>query len=436
VTQVKTTASPWIFVGLTALFLIASGFGNARANTPGSSGGEIWVDGPASVQPSNNRNFPDVAIDTQGNAVFVWSTGDIYLRRFDEDGNPLEDPVQINTTTLNDQRRPRIAMQPDGSFLVAWQSNEPEPIYNGGAYPYVRTQAFDADAKPVGTEQLMYTTSTGALTERHVDVAALTGGGYVVVWAQELPVAPETGRSIMARRVTANGTPDGDAFVVNSTIGQSELDPTVTELDDGGFLVAWDLFPNIAGRRFDANGTPLTLDFQLTVPVLSNRKSDPDISRGVDGRILLVWQESERISGGEIRGRMFTPNLSPLGDDFRINTVTDGGQSRARAAPYGQFGFIVVWEDPVGVGSDPDTSIQGKVVSSNAVFGSSQFQVNAFTTGGQYSPAVGGRNVDGRGGVVGITWGSQFNAENGGASVITGRFWTQCEVFCDGFEQP
>jgi hypothetical protein len=35
-----------------------------------------------------------------------------------------------------------------------------------------------------------------------------------------------------------------------------------------------------------------------------------------------------------------------------------------------------------------------------------------------------------------MAWGSQFNADSGNNDVITGRFWTRCEVFCDGFEGP
>ncbi|MFC1796143.1 hypothetical protein ACFL1V_03500 [Pseudomonadota bacterium] len=401
----------------------------ANASPPGDGGIEIWVDGPAEVQPGTDRDFPDVAVDPEGNAVFVWGAGEIYLRRFDSGGNALEDPVQVNTTAENTQSNPRIAMHDDGSFLVVWQSREPEPIYDNRSYPWIRTQAFDTNTQPVGDEQLMYTTSAGSLTDRHADVAALSGGGYVVVWAQELPVDPDTGRSIMARLVSANGTPEGDAFVVNSTIGASELDPTVTELDDGGFLVAWDLFPNIAGRRFDATGQPVTEDLQLSVPVVNARKSDPDVVRGADGRILLVWEEGEGISGVETRARMFNPTLDPLGDDFRINTLTEGGQGHARVADYGKFGFLVVWESPVSGGADADGSIQGRIVTGNNQFGGPQFQINKYTPGGQYDPATGGM-----GGVVSIVWGSQNNEFSGNDDVISAQTWSECGIFCDSFE--
>lgn len=402
---------------------------SATASPPGDGGIEIWVDGPAEVQPGNDRNFPDVAVDPDGNSVFIWNTDEIYLRRFNASGEALGDPVQVNTTEENDQRHPRIAMHTDGSFLVVWQSSEPEPIYNGGFYPYIRTQAFNADAQPIGSEQLMYTTSTGSLTNRYPDVAALPGGGYAVVWAQELPVAPETGRGIMARLVSATGAPDGAAFVANSTIGLSEEEPAVTELDDGGFLVVWRSYPNLVGRRFNADGQPLTEDIQLTVPVLFTAKSEPDVVRGVDGRILAVWYASEGISGGEARARMFSPDLVPLGDEFRVNTLTEGSQSHVRAAAYGNFGFLAIWESQSSVGDDPDPSIQGRIVTGNNQFGGAQFQVNKYTNGGQYDPATGGMD-----GTVSIVWGSQFNELNGNNDVITAQTWSECGIFCDSFE--
>jgi len=399
------------------------------ADPPGDDDPEVWVDGPGAVSPGNDRDHPDVAVDPQGRSVYVWGAGEIYLRRFDRDGNALEDPVQVNTTTDSAQTLPRIAMHEDGSFLVVWQSREPEPVYNGAGYPWIRTQAFDANAQPIGGEQLMYSTSTGAQNDRHADVAALPGGGYVVVWAQggsDLSVAPDTNRSIMARLLSSNGTPNGDAFVVNSTIGASENDPTVTELDDGGFLVAWELYPDVFGRRFNAAGEPVTDDYQLSTRDFTRRQSDPDLTRGAEGRILLVWAGPEGSSGGsEVWGRMFSPTLDPLGDDFQINALTEGVPGHVRVSADGLC-FLVVWESPASDGEDTDGSIQGRFVTGNEQFDGPQFQINQYAPGGQYDPAVGGRD-----GVVAVAWGSGNNASSGNDDVITGRSWLTCGDFCE-----
>ena len=111
---------------------------SALANPGGDGGIEIWVDGPADVQPGSGQTFPDVATGPQGRSIYVWtasgadgSRNGIYIRRFDTVGNPLANPALVNTLTDDDQTTPRIAVSSDGSFLVSWQSDESDPGAGG-----------------------------------------------------------------------------------------------------------------------------------------------------------------------------------------------------------------------------------------------------------------------------------------------------------------
>ena len=90
----------------------------------GDNGGEIWVDGPADVQPGVGPNRADATIDNLGRSIYVWATfistsnrNDVYLRHFDAAGNPLTDPIQVNTLTDDDQFFPRVAVSADNSSL-------------------------------------------------------------------------------------------------------------------------------------------------------------------------------------------------------------------------------------------------------------------------------------------------------------------------------
>lgn len=413
---------------------------NGAAMPPGDGGIEIWVDGPAEVIEAGDRDFPDVAVDPQGRSIFVWQDSgtidtstprtEIFLRRFDAAGSALADPVIVNTLTEDDQVSPRIALGADGSFLVIWQSDEPDPEAEGAVRRFIRGQAFDADAQPVGGERIYNAVTTGTYTDRHADVAALTGGGFVVVWQQETAIAPDTGRNIQARLVAANGAPSGDAFVANSAIGASESLPAVTELDDGGFFVMWRSGSDLNGRRFDAAGMPIGDEFQINTQDIGTAQ-DADATRGPDGRVLVVWEDGEAGGdGAEIRGRLFGPTLESLGEDFRINTLTESNQSDPRTAAYGNAGFLVVWHSSVSAGNDPDGSIEGRMVTGVDQFGSPQFLVNRHTPGGQFYPAVGGF-----GDTVSIVHtgpAEAFEVINDDA--IIGQTWSICGIFCDGFE--
>ena len=157
----------------------------------------------------------------------------------------------------------------------------------------------------------------------------------------------------------------------------------------------------------------------------------PDAVRGADGRVLVVWEDPEESGdGNEIRGRLYSPALSPLGNDFRINVLTELSQRQVRAGSYGKFGFLVAWESEVSAGDDNDsTSIQGRLVTGANAFGGPQFTVNQYTTAGQTNPGVGGM-----GDSVAIAWRSFGNDLEVNDDVITGQGWSECGIFCDGFE--
>jgi len=80
------------------------------------AGPEIWVDGPDNVQPGNSRSYPDVSVDEMGRRIHVWNasvqpnSSEIFLRRFNPQGNPLEDPRLVDTATEDDQWMPRVAV--------------------------------------------------------------------------------------------------------------------------------------------------------------------------------------------------------------------------------------------------------------------------------------------------------------------------------------
>ena len=47
----------------------------------------------------------------------------VFGRQFDAAGNALTDEILINTTTRGNQKLPDIALQDDGSVLIAWESD-------------------------------------------------------------------------------------------------------------------------------------------------------------------------------------------------------------------------------------------------------------------------------------------------------------------------
>jgi hypothetical protein len=95
----------------------------AADGTP--QGGEILVNGTT----AGNQLLPDVAVDPNHNFVVTWNgngTGDalgVFLRCFDDTGQPQSDETIVNTTTTNVQGDPAVAIGGNGEIVVVWSGN-------------------------------------------------------------------------------------------------------------------------------------------------------------------------------------------------------------------------------------------------------------------------------------------------------------------------
>jgi len=395
---------------------------------------EEWISGLEDVQLGNSPLNPHVAVDYPGREIYVWEdstynptvqAANIVMRIYDKDGTTLVGPVQINVYDISSQRYPRVAVNTDNSFLVVWESLENDP-----SRTVIRSRAFDADGNATGSEQVVNNVLTGQPGISYLDLAALVGGNYVAVW-QSGPAGADTGTSIQGRIIASNGIPAASQFQVSTITSEVEGFSAVAALDDGGFVAAW-TYTNVWARRFNSTGVPQTDRFQVNTTTSGN-ETFVALARHGDGRIAMVWRD-----GGDttnpltlgIRGRIYGPTLSPLGDDFQINSLTEDSQTRPSVADYGENGFFVAWQSVPSVGDDaaPD-SIQGRIVTGNNQFGTAQFQVNQWTPKSQASPEVGGRL-----GRVASAWTSQGTDGFVNLPVIKGRSWNICGIFCDSFE--
>lgn len=391
---------------------------------------DLWIDGPNAVQPGSDRSFPAAAIDAWGRSIYVWEAfngsvlrSDIYFRRFTPAGAPIENPTQVNTYDDDDQRYPRVAAATDGTFLVAWLSEEPGPDPNDPSGYWVRSQLFDATGAPSGSEQYVNTLDAaiggGAV---RVDVAALRDGGFVVVWRSAVG-GTDTGISIQARLISAAGVPTGSPFQVNVVEPGSQEHCAVVGLADGGFAVVWTV-PGVAIRKFAANGLPVTTQLDVN---LSTTGFFADVASAPNGRVAVVWQEG----GSVILGRLYDSSLNALGAEFAVSAGSDTDPDAPRVASYGGENFLVVWESFTGVGTDASSqSVQGRVIIGVDQFLGPQEQLNSFENLAQHQPGVGGSSY-----WLAIGWRSADNPDEPNDDAILGFGIDLCGgIFCDDFE--
>lgn len=374
---------------------------------------------------------PSVAMDDAGDFVVAWadhypgsSNLVIYARRFRSDGVPLGDAFQVSVFS---GELPRVAMARNGRFVVVWASN---------SGLLVRARPYLADGTAV-TDPFAVSDKHIGLKEKPADVAIADNGVFMVVW--DTPVSPDPAADsldILAQRFTADGTPLGNLFQVNSHTTGIQKHPRVAMNNEGRMVaVVWESegspgndqsLTSVVARIFD-NDEPLVSDFQVNQTTSGNQR-DPsiDMNQDPDNRILIGW-ESE-VAGGW---------YGIFGRRYMIDGTDTENEQRLDEWPYGFFliqedpavalttyrDVLVAWESHSSFnGDDPDRSVEGRYRYADGTW-APEFQVNNLTAGYQTDADIA---VNDRGDHVVVWWDT-----NG----VWGRRYRPLDtIFIDGFE--
>ena len=186
-----------------------------------------------------------------------------------------------------------------------------------------------------------------------VDIAALEGGGFVAVYTLNNDVLVRTFSNTGAAGV-------GPLAVASGSNSQNE--PVVVGLADGGFVVAWDddTTGNLFARKYEADGTT----DGTTFTVENTGTTSIEIGTTGDGRILFTWVANN--GSGEIFASVWDPRPSTIDpDDY------DGQRAH------------VLDSDVITTGLGGSTVLAG--VGSKTVFGQGGDDIiNASSGGGEY----------------------------------------------------
>ena len=136
---------------------------------------------------------------------------------------------QVNTTQTGEQRDPSTAVLANGDVVIAWTSTGQD---GSGAGVYM--QRFTSAGGKIGGETLVNTTISN--DQGHPQVAALTDGGYVVVW--DSVGQDGSGSGIYLQRFTSAGVKIGAETLVNSFKTGNQHDASVAAIGDN-FVVTW-----------------------------------------------------------------------------------------------------------------------------------------------------------------------------------------------------
>src|SRR5262245_3299048 len=200
-------------------------------------------------------------------------------------------------------------------------------------------------------------------------------------------------------RAATQPTPCGPEFLVPSDTIGSHGGGSVARAPGGGFLVVWtgtngpgddrDAY-SIQARRFDAFGAPIGEQFQVNV-LTTGYQSRPRVASTPDG-FIVVWTSQTGVGGDThqaIEARRFDALGQPIGPELQVNDSSPLDQGGAELAVDPAGAGVIVWLSADSAGDDTSsTSIQGRRFDATGTPLASQFQVNTVTVGVQHDPSV------------------------------------------------
>lgn len=318
------------------------------------------------------QESPSISTLADGGFVITWHSydlnsfeGDIHGQRYNANGVPQGAEFRANIDdTLGDQLWGPVAALADGGFVVTWITE----------YQSIRGQRYDASGIAKGTE--FHANIQNFLGAQGLSVAALNDGGFVVTWGfWDL-------RGIYGQRYDANGTAKGAEFFANTFTAGAQIASFVTGLADGGFVITWSSSSQdnsstsdhgIYGQVFDANGIKKGGEFHANTFIAYNQ-INPQVTALNDGGFIVTWEsENQDGAGWGVYAQRYDANgnqtnsllTNTAGNDILAGSISDDNTVTYAnsTAPIKVSLNISSQQNTIGAGLDTLTGIENLIGS-------------------------------------------------------------------------
>ena len=344
-------------------------------------GNELQVN----LRTADNQSRPFVDMRADGSFVVVWesaaqdaSGSGVFARRFGG-GSPLGAELQVNSFTANNQVNAAVATF-GGGFVVAWESSGQESPVTG-----VFARRFNPVGAPLGTELQINLFTTG--NQRSTVVAVEPDGDFVVVWQSENQDGSSYG--VFGRRFNSSGVGLGGEFQVNGSTTNQQSRPAIAMDGAGNFVVVWHSDQGgslgVFARRFDAGGVGGG-EFQVKLTTsYAPPGSYPAVAMDTDGDFVVSWSSFDLDSNG-IFAQRFDSAGTAVGLPFSVSTYQLGSQTFSTVDMESNGDFAIAWNSADQDGSG--NGVFARRYDSAGVALGGEFQVNTYTPAAQQLPGV------------------------------------------------
>jgi hypothetical protein len=272
---------------------------------------------------------------------------EIIVQEFNTAGRPAGPPRTISSGGVGLKSQPRIATLPGGGAVAAWMSS-----YGATATPAselgVFTRQLDGHGRPAGG-QTQADTKSGAVGLTPA-LAVDPDGSYLIAWTSQNGT-DAFNTSIYGRVFAASGAPLAAPFAITSNTVGPQGRPTVANDGQGSYLVAWQSYFNdmwhtrVDGQIVSKAGGLLGKRQTISTGGGKNWADlAPSAAVAPGGTFMLVWMEYNTWFPVGLAGVQVDRTGVPLGNQFWINDLQIGSQYRTSLATDGAGHYLSSYE--------------------------------------------------------------------------------------------
>jgi hypothetical protein len=272
---------------------------------------------------------------------------DIYARRFDDIGTPLDNvDILINVTTDNFQQYPSVAINESGKIIIAWEEGADKDV---GGKIYYRTWSLTGS---LGSSEVPVRTATGA----HNPSAGIDNNGrFAITWFEG------TNTDVFANIYDPSETVLYPLLPVSADATDIEEYPSLDMSGNGNFIVAWQKADDkpgglsdygIRAKFYSWSGSNTLSNSSPSLITVNSYNDDnqkyPSASINDSGAFVIVWQSMNQysaISDFDIYARRYTNPTTPVDpSEFLVNQSTTGKQEEPDVDMDSDNDFVVAWQ--------------------------------------------------------------------------------------------
>src|SRR5262249_24644955 len=166
-------------------------------NPDGTTGINLHIDAAGSVPFATQTLFADslslndrfvaprISVSPTGFAAVAWQDDrdgngyyDVYVRRLHPPRTPPTREILVNSDSSGQQRRPAVAINDSGDFVVIWEDDR-----DGNGYYEILGRTFDSFGNPLSGDITVNPVSSGQQVRPSVGMDS--AGNWVAVWEDD-----------------------------------------------------------------------------------------------------------------------------------------------------------------------------------------------------------------------------------------------------------